>query len=69
MPTSVRNMLQHCNRVVAVQHVSFFLTNDKRHALRCNNFKALPFASDLIDRLRALVVNDDGSVNCNLCPV
>jgi alpha-L-fucosidase 2 len=24
---------------------------------------------DLIDRLRAVVVNDDGSINCNVCPV
>lgn len=38
-------------------------------ALRCNYFKALPFATSLVDRLRAYVVAGDGSVNCNVCPV
>lgn len=41
----------------------------RMHALHCNYFKALPFATSLVDRLRAHVVAADGSVNCNVCPV
>jgi hypothetical protein len=40
---------------------------DRLPALRCNYFKALPFTSSLVDRLKAYVVAEDGTVNCNAC--